>query len=106
MEPYLREKAMRSIQIACQKRPIAVEEIENLLITVERKVQEEGKRTVPSRKLGDLIMESLHTLDKVAYVRFASVYKDFKDTDEFMAELNALKAVSTSSSCDRGSEKW
>ena len=91
IEPYLREKAFKSIQTACQKRPVTIEDIDALLLNIERKLQDEGDRTIPTTRIGDLILESLHSLDKVAYVRFASVYKDFKDTDEFMAALTILK---------------
>ncbi len=91
LEPYIREKALKSVQVACQKRPVTIEDMEALLLNMERKLQDEGSRVVLSQRIGDLIMEVLHTLDKVAYVRFASVYKEFKDTDEFMAELTALR---------------
>jgi len=90
VEPYLRSKATRSLQIACSKRPISMVQIEEMLDRLERTIQELGERTVPSQKLGDMIMEKLHEMDKVAYVRFASVYKDFKDPDEFLAELKGL----------------
>ncbi len=79
-----------SLQIACSKRPISMVQIEEMLDRLERTIQELGERTVPSQKLGDMIMEKLHEMDKVAYVRFASVYKDFKDPDEFLAELKGL----------------
>lgn len=90
VEPYLRAKATMSLQIACSKRPISMVQIEEMLDRLERSIQELGERTVPSQKLGDMIMEKLHEMDKVAYVRFASVYKDFKDPDEFLAELKGL----------------
>lgn len=90
VEPYLRAKATMSLQIACSKRPISMVQIEEMLDRLERTIQELGERTVPSQKLGDMIMEKLHEMDKVAYVRFASVYKDFKDPDEFLAELKGL----------------
>ncbi len=90
VEPYLRAKATRSLQVACSKRPISMVQIEEMLDRLERAIQELGERTVPSQKLGDMIMEKLHEMDKVAYVRFASVYKDFKDPDEFLAELKGL----------------
>lgn len=89
-EPYQREKVFRSIQTACQKRPISYEQIDTLIAKLEKGIQESGVRTVASQKIGDLIMESLHGLDKVAYVRFASVYKDFKDPSEFMREIRSL----------------
>jgi len=90
VEAYHRQKALRSLQVACSKRPISMEQIEEMMDRIERAIQEHGERTVPSQKLGDMIMEALHGLDKVAYVRFASVYKDFKDPDEFLAELKGL----------------
>ena len=90
VQPYQREKAMRSVQIACQKRNIKIEEIEFMLRKVEGRFQELGERVVSSRQLGDLIMEGLSQLDQVAYVRFASVYKDFKDPNEFYAILKSL----------------
>ena len=90
VQPYQREKALRSIQIACQKRAIKIEEIEFMLRQIEGKLQEMGERIVTSRQLGDLIMEGLNHLDQVAYVRFASVYKDFKDPNEFLAILKSL----------------
>ncbi len=90
VEPYLRAKATTSLQIACSKRPISMVQIEEMLDRIERVIQELGERTVPSQKLGDMIMDKLHEIDKVAYVRFASVYKDFKDPDEFLAELKGL----------------
>lgn len=89
-EPYQREKLFRSIQTACQKRPVTYDQIDALIARLEKQIQESGDRVVPSQKIGDLIMESLHDLDKVAYVRFASVYKDFKDPSEFMQEIRSL----------------
>jgi transcriptional repressor NrdR len=90
IEPYHREKALRSIQVACQKRPVSIEQIEGLLAKIERGIQDTGERVVHSEKLGGLVLEALADLDKVAYVRFASVYKDFRDTEQFMRELNAI----------------
>jgi transcriptional repressor NrdR len=90
IEPYFRDKALRAIQIASQKRPITVEQMELVVAKMEKTIQETGERSVPSRRIGDLIMEHLHGLDKVAYVRFASVYKDFKDPSEFMSEIQSL----------------
>lgn len=90
-EPYVRDKLSRSLQTACQKRPITFDQIEMIVNGVERSVQESGERTVSTQRIGDLIMNSLQRLDKVAYVRFASVYKDFKDPSEFMSEVEALR---------------
>ena len=90
-EEYQRDKSLRSIQIACQKRPITLDAMEAIAAGLEHSIQDEGERTVTSERLGDLIMAGLRELDHVAYVRFASVYKDFKDPEEFLAELNSLK---------------
>lgn len=91
-EPFSHDKAMRAIQTACQKRPVAINDLENLLAGIVRQLHEDGERVVDSQKIGDLIMLGLRELDQVAYVRFASVYKSFKDPDEFITELEALKS--------------
>jgi transcriptional repressor NrdR len=89
-EAYSRDKALRGIQVACQKRQVSPGEIENMLNTIERNLQDAGERVVPSDTIGDLIMEQLRQIDHVAYVRFASVYKDFKDPEEFVSALKGL----------------
>lgn len=91
VEPFSRDKVMRSIQTACQKRPVTYEQMDSVVTAMERSIQESGERTVPTQKIGDLIMQNLYRLDKVAYVRFASVYKDFKDPSEFMNEIESLQ---------------
>jgi transcriptional repressor NrdR len=95
VQPYSREKALRSIQIACQKRALKLEDLEGMLRKIEGRLQEQGERIVPSTQLGDMIMEGLYQLDQVAYIRFASVYKDFKDPKEFSATLQLLKEGSS-----------
>lgn len=92
VESYSRTKALRSLQVACQKRPISTEQIEGVLSRLEQTIQETGERVVASEKLGGMILNALAALDKVAYVRFASVYKDFRDTEQFMAELSSLQS--------------
>jgi transcriptional repressor NrdR len=96
VEPYDRNKVMRSIQIACQKRPVKFEELDFMLRQIERSILEQGEKTITTVQLGDMLMDSLHGLDKVAYVRFASVYKDFRDPDEFQGILNSLKSSNQS----------
>lgn len=91
IQPYHRDKALRSIQIACQKRPITLEQMEFALSQVERRIQEKGEKFVPSEEFGNLLMESLEDLDPIAYIRFASVYKDFDDPKEFMDILRSLE---------------
>ena len=89
-EQFDREKLKSGILKACQKRSISVDEIERFVDDLERKIQEQGEREISSEELGERIMDYLHDLDDVAYVRFASVYRSFKDLKEFMAELQDL----------------
>lgn len=87
-EPYAREKLMGGLAKACQKRNIPFQKLEDITTSIERRVQAFGLKEIPSRTLGQMVMESLHTLDPVAYVRFASVYRKFKDVEEFVANLH------------------
>jgi len=89
-EPFSREKVLAGIMKACEKRPIPTAKIEALVNQVEKYVQESRDRERSTERLGELIMKRLKELDKVAYVRFASVYLDFKDVSEFMSELRSL----------------
>lgn len=89
-EPWSRDKVLGGIAKACEKRPVAVVDIERLTEEVSRAVTATGEAEVPSQRIGELIMDGLKRLDEVAYVRFASVYRSFKDIDEFMSELSAL----------------
>lgn len=95
-EPFSREKIMKAIQAACIKRPVSIADIEAVVAKIERRLQEQGDRTVHSQDIGDLTMDYLKSIDHVAYVRFASIYKDFKDPEEFRAALEGLKANATS----------
>ena len=81
---------MAGILRACEKRPVSVEEVEVFVAELEQRLQEQGEREIQSSALGERVMEYLHELDDVAYVRFASVYRSFKDLKEFMAELKEL----------------
>lgn len=92
-EPYDRAKVIAGIKRACEKRPVSMETIEQLADKVEALVAERGEREVPSSVIGGAIMTGLHEIDQVAYVRFASVYRSFKDIDEFMHELEDLIRV-------------
>ena len=89
-EPFAREKVLSGVLKACEKRPIPMNKIESLVNSVEKYVQESRERERSTEKIGELIMRRLKELDKVAYVRFASVYLDFKDVSEFMSELRSL----------------
>jgi len=89
-EPFDRDKMMAGVLKACEKRPITMAKIEAVVNSVEKYVQESRERERSTEKIGEMIMRRLKELDKVAYVRFASVYLDFKDVTEFMSELKSL----------------
>ncbi|HZZ86050.1 MAG TPA: transcriptional regulator NrdR [Anaeromyxobacteraceae bacterium] len=89
-EPFDRQKIVEGLTRACQKRPVSAEQIEELVSSVERQLQELGEREVRSTAIGEAVMERLKALDQVAYVRFASVYRAFRDVGEFMSELAGL----------------
>ncbi len=89
-EMFDRTKIQAGIVRACQKRPVSYEKIESLVREVESAVQGAGENEVPSSRIGEMIMEGLKGIDEVAYVRFASVYRQFKDINTFMDELETL----------------
>ncbi len=89
-EPFDRLKLIAGIKKACEKRPVSVETIEKLVDRLETRLQEGQEREVPTTTIGELVMAELHEIDEVAYVRFASVYRSFKDINEFMDELQDL----------------
>ena len=89
-EPFDRDKVMAGVMKACERRPIPMAKIEGLVNAVEKYVQDSKDRERSTEKIGELIMRRLKELDKVAYVRFASVYLDFKDVTEFMSEIKTL----------------
>ena len=86
-EAFDRLKILHGIQKACEKRPIGTDTIEGIVTQIELWAQDLGKPEVPSSQIGGRVMDALHQLDEVAYVRFASVYRSFKDINEFMDEL-------------------
>lgn len=86
-ESFEREKILAGIQKACQKRPLTVTDFEEMVRTVEQHVQSMGLKEISSQTIGQNVMEILRDRDKVAYVRFASVYREFTDVDDFVAEL-------------------
>ncbi len=90
-EPFDRSKLLSGIKKACQKRPISIAAIEALIDRVEQACREVQAPEIPSSQLGEKVMEELHDLDDVAYVRFASVYRQFRDTDEFLEQIEDLK---------------
>ena len=89
-ESYDRLKIINGLRRACEKRPVSINTIETIADRIERAVQERGEKEVPSSVIGETLMRELHDTDPVAYVRFASVYRSFKDINEFMVELEEL----------------
>jgi transcriptional repressor NrdR len=86
-EPFSRDKLMGGIELSCKKRPISMEQIESMVNDIETNVGSLSKMEVPSTRIGEMVMESLKQLDDVSYVRFASVYRQFRDKKEFLEEL-------------------
>ena len=91
-EPFDRQKIIAGMQRACEKRPVSIATIEKMVDRLELSLQESGEKEIESSRIGEAVMEALHELDEVAYVRFASVYRQFKDINEFMSELKDLLA--------------
>ena len=89
-ETYDRAKLLASIRVACAKRPVSNSDIESLVDDVEEQLAADDQRDIASLRLGELVMERLRAMDQVAYVRFASVYRNFQDTTEFMEEVRQL----------------
>jgi len=89
-QSFDRKKILSGIVKACEKRQISVEKMEEIIAQVERAIQKKSDREVPSTRIGELVMEKLKLLDDVAYVRFASVYRQFKDVGQFMSELKEV----------------
>ncbi len=89
-EPFSREKVIEGMRKACQKRPISMDQIEAFVSELERDLMESGEREIPSTEIGERVMAKLHEWDDVAYVRFASVYRQFKDVTEFIAQIQEL----------------
>lgn len=89
-EEFNRNKILSGVQKACQKRPVSVEQMDNLVDGIEKYFQESGEKEISAVTIGEKVVKELYKLDKVAYVRFASVYRDFKDVNEFMAEIKDM----------------
>jgi transcriptional repressor NrdR len=89
-EGFDREKLLLGLKKACEKRPVSAEQLERLVQDLERKVQEAGEKEISSAAIGEMVMARLQPLDEVAYVRFASVYRSFRDIAEFMSELKDI----------------
>lgn len=89
-EVFSREKVRSGLHKACEKRNISMDVIEDFLDELEGDLREMGKKEIPSSEIGERIMNYLHELDDIAYVRFASVYREFKDVNDFLSELKSL----------------
>ena len=89
-EPWDRSKIVAGLEKACEKLPVSLTDIDTFVDGIERKLQDYGGKEVATSQIGEWVMEALPTLDEVAYVRFASVYRQFKDVNEFMAELKSF----------------
>ena len=91
-QSFDRQKVLRGMIRACEKRPVALAELERIADEIEQELQNSMEREIRTEAIGEKVMERLRKVDQVAYVRFASVYRQFKDIDTFMAELNKLLA--------------
>ena len=102
-EEFDRDKIISGVRKACQKRPVSIKNIEDLVDRVEQYLQELGDKEVHAVKVGEKVISEIYNLDDVAYVRFASVYRSFKDVNEFMVEL---KEVLKNKDGTKPPEKW
>ena len=89
-EAFDRDKLLMGLKKACEKRPVSIEQLEEIITGIERRLQESGEKEIPSTMIGEEVMGRLPDLDEVAYVRFASVYRSFRDIAEFMDELKEI----------------
>ena len=90
-QPFERKKILTGLIKACEKRPISMEQLEGLIDKIETTLQRNYEKEVKSKEIGELVMKMLQDLDEIAYVRFASVYRQFRDVDQFMKALKGLK---------------
>lgn len=88
--PFDREKIRRGLEKACYKRPISQEQLEKIISEVESEIHRNFEKEVPSRYIGEMVFNTLRTVDQVAFVRFASVYREFKDVNDFVEELEPM----------------
>lgn len=90
-EKYSKEKLERGIEKAFEKRPVSKEKIDKMIIEIDEQLKKKGKKEIPSSAIGELIMKKLKKIDNVAYIRFASVYRNFQDVNDFKKEMKGLK---------------
>lgn len=96
-EPFDRRKVYRGITIACNKRPVSADQIEQLTVAIESRVSAYEPHEVPTQQIGQWILEELQGVDEVAYIRFASVFKRYENLDEFLLELNRIHSAAATS---------
>lgn len=89
-EPFSRQKLLSGLHKACEKRPVSTEQLEIMVAEIERELRDVNDREVPSELVGEMVMNKLSQTDEIAYIRFASVYRQFKDIRKFMEELDEL----------------
>jgi len=92
-EPFERDKLIRSVSLACRKRPIDATQIEKLVSGIQRQLETLGDTEIPSTRIGEMVMAGLKGLDSVAYIRFASVYRDFREAKDFEAFASSVNEV-------------
>lgn len=90
-EPFNRNKVLHGIKLACNKRPVSAKQMESMVETIEADIHASGRNEVSSAEIGEMVISKLREVDEVAYIRFASVYRDFQDMNEFLAEMNKLR---------------
>ena len=93
--PFDRDKLVRSVEIALRKRPVSAERIERMINGIVRQLENQGDADIPTERIGELVMEGLKSLDDVAYVRFASVYRNFREAKDFETLLDELSSDET-----------
>ena len=93
-EPFDRQKVLRGLELACRKRPVGTDTLEGMVDSIERELYDRGEHEVQASMIGEMVMEALRGLDPVAYVRFASVYRDFQDLAQFHALLDTIRPES------------
>lgn len=94
-EPFDRDKLIRNVRKACDKRPLPVGEVEKLVDDIEQHLVQQGRAELPSRAIGELVMDRLKKLDRIAYIRFASVYLNFNDIDDLAREVDRIRGDET-----------
>ena len=94
-QPFDRDKIIKSMQIALQKRPVEIEEIEKTVSAIVRKLESQGEQEITSESIGSAVMEALKDLDAIGYIRYASVYEDFRQPEDFNAFLDDVKTLQT-----------